>query len=98
MLLLSDIHWDPLYVVGTWAECNMQQVCCRAEVGEPAPNASLSGKYGGWECDTPWSTIENLFEHLAKEHSVSQNNKITGISSNKLTFFRTSITLYGLEI
>lgn len=68
VLHISDTHFDPSYVEDTWAECKLP-LCCRPDNGEPTPNATKSGKWGGWKCDTPRRTLDNLFEHLAKEHS-----------------------------
>lgn len=70
VLHISDTHFDPYYVEDTWAECKLP-LCCRPDNGEPTPNATKSGKWGGWKCDSPKRTLDNLFEHLAKEHSVS---------------------------
>ncbi|KAK7476425.1 hypothetical protein BaRGS_00032350 [Batillaria attramentaria] len=66
VLQLTDIHLDIEYRAGADAECG-EPLCCRAFDSNPAPNKSReAGKWGDFRrCDTPWTTLEMLFEHLA---------------------------------
>ncbi|XP_046563304.1 sphingomyelin phosphodiesterase-like [Haliotis rubra] len=64
VLHISDIHFDSFYQPGAKAECN-EPLCCRANDGQPDPGESGAGQWGDYRnCDTPLTTLENLFEHL----------------------------------
>ncbi|KAI2608545.1 sphingomyelin phosphodiesterase [Hypoxylon fragiforme] len=60
----SDIHVDPLYVVGATANCS-KPICCR-EYTTPSPPAetpivSPARFYGEHTCDTPVSLEESMY-------------------------------------
>eukprot|EP01114_Cavostelium_apophysatum_P013258 TRINITY_DN3168_c0_g1_i1.p1 TRINITY_DN3168_c0_g1~~TRINITY_DN3168_c0_g1_i1.p1 ORF type:complete len:560 (-),score=98.35 TRINITY_DN3168_c0_g1_i1:24-1703(-) len=59
-LQLSDIHLDSLYEEGTNNDCGYP-VCCRAEYG-----AGNAGKWGDYNCDPPYRTVQNIFTVLTK--------------------------------
>eukprot|EP01132_Coremiostelium_polycephalum_P004818 gene4818-6006_t len=56
-LQISDIHFDPDYVVGSNPNCG-RPLCCRDGTGD-------AGVFGHYLCDIPYSTVEAIFEHLA---------------------------------
>ncbi|KAL0267657.1 UNVERIFIED_CONTAM: hypothetical protein PYX00_009860 [Menopon gallinae] len=65
VLHISDTHFDPHYVEGVSDDCPLP-LCCRADAG--TEGKSVSGKWGGWKCDIPERTLDNLLEHIAAEH------------------------------
>ncbi|KAK6619760.1 hypothetical protein RUM43_012525 [Polyplax serrata] len=67
VLHISDTHFDPHYQKDTWAECSLP-LCCRNVTGEPDANATVAGPWGGWKCDIPEKTLDNLLEHINKQH------------------------------
>ncbi|CAH1801877.1 unnamed protein product [Owenia fusiformis] len=68
ILHISDIHVDPLYMEGSDAECG-EPLCCRSN-DNPAPTeARKAGKWGDIRnCDTPFRTLESMFQHIATTH------------------------------
>ncbi|KAF2069133.1 hypothetical protein CYY_009549 [Polysphondylium violaceum] len=56
-LQLTDIHFDPDYLVGSNPNCG-RPLCCRDGTGD-------AGVMGHYLCDIPFSTVEAIFEHLA---------------------------------
>ncbi|XP_025833565.1 sphingomyelin phosphodiesterase-like [Agrilus planipennis] len=66
---ISDIHYEPEYVVGSLADCT-KPVCCVNASGFPENGkgtaAGIYGMYG--DCDTPWVTVLSTFENIAKNH------------------------------
>ncbi|KAK6618146.1 hypothetical protein RUM44_002597 [Polyplax serrata] len=67
VLQITDTHWDTQYAEGTWAECK-EPLCCRKDNVTPNKNASLAGKYGGWKCDIPEITFDDMLTHVKKQH------------------------------
>ncbi|XP_055686670.1 sphingomyelin phosphodiesterase 1-like [Lutzomyia longipalpis] len=65
ILHLTDFHYDPLYAVGSAAECK-EQICCRGNV-VPHNGAGFWGDYRG--CDSPWHTLENVVEEIKRRYS-----------------------------
>lgn len=69
VLHLTDIHYDPDYRQGSWAECS-EPICCR----DDAPAGSQSVGAGYWSdyrtCDTPRHLIVNTFDHIRKTHKL----------------------------
>ncbi|XP_075148874.1 sphingomyelin phosphodiesterase-like [Haematobia irritans] len=61
---LTDIHYDPEYVVGSLADCE-EVMCCRET---PASGISDEAKAGFWSdyrsCDSPLHMIENAFDSI----------------------------------
>ncbi|KAI1370901.1 sphingomyelin phosphodiesterase [Hypoxylon crocopeplum] len=58
----SDIHIDPLYVVGANANCS-KPICCReyTDVDKPGNNNFPAGLHGEHACDAPVSLEESMF-------------------------------------
>ncbi|CAB0033583.1 unnamed protein product [Trichogramma brassicae] len=68
ILQISDTHFDPLYEVGSNADCG-EPLCCRASSGAPNSSKSAAGKWGDYrKCDTPVILLENAIKHIAKTH------------------------------
>lgn len=67
---MSDTHFDPLYQEGARDICE-EPMCCRASHGMAKSNESAAGKWGGWKCDIPERTVDNLLQHIKDTHSVS---------------------------
>ncbi|EEB20402.1 sphingomyelin phosphodiesterase, putative [Pediculus humanus corporis] len=67
VLHLTDTHWDTKYEEGTWAECRLP-LCCRKENVLPDGKATKAGKYGGWKCDIPEETFDDMLRHVVKQH------------------------------
>jgi sphingomyelin phosphodiesterase len=56
--IISDIHWDPFYSVGSVTDCD-HPMCCRANYA-PRLSAGLAlpaGKWGDYACDPPWIIV-----------------------------------------
>lgn len=64
---LSDPHIDFSYKEGEPSTCNFP-ICCR----DNGPNqvsldpSKTAGKWGDYNCDIPYATLENMFEFIAK--------------------------------
>lgn len=67
VLHISDTHFDPQFLIGAVAECSLS-MCCRLENGMAKPNETAAGKWGGWKCDIPERTLDNMLEHITKTH------------------------------
>uniref|UniRef100_T1P974 Sphingomyelin phosphodiesterase n=1 Tax=Musca domestica TaxID=7370 RepID=T1P974_MUSDO len=70
ILHLTDIHHDPWYKAGALAECD-EPLCCQrhSEVAEGTSKAA--GYWGDYrECDLPWQTLENAFDHIKTTHKL----------------------------
>jgi len=55
-LQLTDIHFDPDYLVGSNPNCG-RPLCCRDGTGD-------AGVFGHYLCDIPFSTVTAIFDHL----------------------------------
>ncbi|KAL0267654.1 UNVERIFIED_CONTAM: hypothetical protein PYX00_009858 [Menopon gallinae] len=67
VLHISDTHYDPLYEIGSKDICDLP-MCCRRENGMAMKNESAAGKWGGWKCDIPERTLDNMLEHIVQTH------------------------------
>ncbi|XP_074657493.1 sphingomyelin phosphodiesterase-like [Tubulanus polymorphus] len=66
ILQLADIHYDPLYKIGSNAKCG-EPLCCHEVDGMAPPGKPVAGKWGyPGSCDSPIQLIENLFAHINK--------------------------------
>lgn len=65
ILHLTDIHYDPLYVAGSNAECD-EPLCCQKGTGESTKAAGYWGDYR--ECDAPEQLLDNAFQHIKENH------------------------------
>lgn len=64
ILQLTDFHYDPNYEEGAFAQCG-EPVCCRADQGYPEDKSLRAGRWGDYrDCDIPWITIQNTFDHI----------------------------------
>lgn len=67
---ITDIHYSPLYSPGSNAECN-EYACCRITQGM-APVDNLTAGAGAWGdyryCDSPWSAVEDMLDHVQNNH------------------------------
>ncbi|XP_035778474.1 sphingomyelin phosphodiesterase 1-like [Anopheles albimanus] len=67
---LTDIHYDPEYVVGVNADCKAE-ACCRVLPDLPPANGTADGA-GYWgdyrDCDTPWHAVVDMMEHIRTQH------------------------------
>uniref|UniRef100_A0A182NUB6 Saposin B-type domain-containing protein n=1 Tax=Anopheles dirus TaxID=7168 RepID=A0A182NUB6_9DIPT len=66
---LTDIHYDPEYVVGVNADCKAE-ACCRPLPGlGVATEANAAGYWGDYrDCDTPWHGVVDVMEHIRRQH------------------------------
>uniref|UniRef100_A0A182PMN7 Sphingomyelin phosphodiesterase n=1 Tax=Anopheles epiroticus TaxID=199890 RepID=A0A182PMN7_9DIPT len=66
---LTDVHYDPEYLVGVNADCNAE-ACCRTLPGlAPATNQTAAGYWGDYrDCDTPWHSVVDVMEHIRQQH------------------------------
>lgn len=66
---LTDIHYDPDYVVGINADCQAG-ACCRhvPDLG-PATKANAAGFWGDYrDCDSPWAAVVDVMEQIQTQH------------------------------
>ncbi|XP_058443151.1 sphingomyelin phosphodiesterase 1-like [Malaya genurostris] len=69
ILHLTDIHFDPEYVVGVNAACG-SEACCRhvPDLG-PADHVNAAGYWGDYrDCDTPWHAVQDVVDHIRLQH------------------------------
>lgn len=68
ILQLTDIHYDPLYVPGSLADCE-EALCCRRGLGEVEDVSRQAGYWTDYrDCDTPKHMIEDSYIHINEEH------------------------------
>eukprot|EP00698_Gefionella_okellyi_P022364 TRINITY_DN7403_c0_g1_i1.p1 TRINITY_DN7403_c0_g1~~TRINITY_DN7403_c0_g1_i1.p1 ORF type:complete len:572 (-),score=106.93 TRINITY_DN7403_c0_g1_i1:145-1860(-) len=61
ILQVTDMHYDPYYQPGSYADCG-DIVCCRAD---DVNGTRKAGYWGDYHCDLPQHTLENLLQHIA---------------------------------
>lgn len=74
---LTDIHYDPLYLPGSNADCYEKEICCERE-STLKPNGSYvpAGYWGDYHtCDIPWHSVQNAFDDI-KARNVRKHCKI----------------------
>ncbi|KXJ72006.1 hypothetical protein RP20_CCG019143 [Aedes albopictus] len=65
---ITDLHYDPLYLVGHNAVCN-RPACCRSDQGIPDNVLERAGKWGDYrDCDSPWDAVDDVIDHVATNH------------------------------
>lgn len=72
---LTDIHYDPLYLPGSNADCYEKEICCERE-STLKPNGTFvpAGYWGDYHtCDLPWHSIQSAFDDI-KARNVSEKN------------------------
>lgn len=109
VLHISDIHLDIEYTPGTNWDCD-GYLCCRLENGFPTDPLKRAGQWGGYKCDLPVETFENMLEHVKKAHPDLQavfwtgdntahdtwkNTAPEAIDYNKLVTAKIKDTFYG---
>uniref|UniRef100_A0A182W755 Sphingomyelin phosphodiesterase n=1 Tax=Anopheles minimus TaxID=112268 RepID=A0A182W755_9DIPT len=66
---LTDIHYDPEYLVGVNADCKAEACCRTLPDLAPATTATAAGYWGDYrDCDTPWHGVVDVMEHIRKQH------------------------------
>uniref|UniRef100_A0A182Q2M8 Sphingomyelin phosphodiesterase n=1 Tax=Anopheles farauti TaxID=69004 RepID=A0A182Q2M8_9DIPT len=66
---LTDIHYDPEYVVGVNADCGAEACCRPLPDLSPATVSNAAGYWGDYrDCDTPWHAVVDVMEHIRKQH------------------------------
>lgn len=80
IIQFTDIHFDPLYIVGGDANCNDSPLCCRKPSSSSSPNdKNKAGYWGDYrKCDMPWHTVENAIRHIAEQHKDADFVYFTG--------------------
>jgi len=63
VLQLSDVHMDPLYAVGSAAQCG-KPLCCRAD-DQPIDGNRTAGAWGDYECDINEKMIHAMLSHIS---------------------------------
>lgn len=70
VLHITDTHYDPLYAEGASAVCK-EAICCRNKSQTVLKESDGAGKWGDYRnCDPPKATIDNMFDHIIKDHPV----------------------------
>ena len=70
---LTDIHYDPKYEPYGNPQCE-DKTCCRAGQNETNNNNELAGYWGDYNnCDTPWHSVVDTFNHVQYSHQVEYN-------------------------
>ncbi|XP_062542368.1 sphingomyelin phosphodiesterase-like [Armigeres subalbatus] len=65
---ITDLHYDPLYLVDHNAVCN-RPACCRNDQGIPNDPSHRAGKWGDYrDCDSPWDAVDDVIDHVADNH------------------------------
>nr|XP_019543354.2 sphingomyelin phosphodiesterase-like [Aedes albopictus] len=66
---LTDIHYDPEYVVGINADCAAGACCRHVPDLEPADSANAAGFWGEYrDCDSPWHAVVDVMEQIRTQH------------------------------
>lgn len=69
---ITDPHYDPSYLTGSWAACD-EGNCCRFDqfLPEGAPASDGAGRWGDYrDCDSPLDAVIDAFGAIRREHSV----------------------------
>jgi len=65
---ISDLHYDPHYLVDGWAVC-IEPVCCRRIHGIAPNPADRAGRWGDYrDCDSPWEVVEEVSQRIRDAH------------------------------
>ncbi|KAL7025175.1 hypothetical protein ACKWTF_013376 [Chironomus riparius] len=78
ILHFTDIHYDPNYLVGGFANC-ADPICCR-RVNGLAPNPEdRAGQWGDYRsCGTPWQSVEDALRSANAQHPDADMVYVTG--------------------
>lgn len=70
---ITDPHYDPSYMVGSWAACD-EYNCCRYDQPIPAgEDVTLvgAGRWGDYrDCDSPLEAVIDAFTQIRRNHQV----------------------------
>ncbi|XP_055904920.1 sphingomyelin phosphodiesterase-like isoform X2 [Eupeodes corollae] len=68
ILQITDIHYDPLYTVGSLADCDAP-LCCQGYKNISEGTSKAAGYWGDYRnCDIPWHTIVDSLYQIKKNH------------------------------
>ncbi|XP_055851893.1 sphingomyelin phosphodiesterase isoform X2 [Episyrphus balteatus] len=68
ILQVTDVHYDPLYEVGSLAGCDEPQ-CCQRYKNTTEGTQKAAGHWGDYRnCDTPWHTLVDSLNQIKKNH------------------------------
>ncbi|KAG7827477.1 hypothetical protein KL920_004731 [Ogataea angusta] len=63
VLHISDIHYDPDYLVGSEADCDYP-LCCEARTQESSTAKTPATRFGAYQCDVPLDLVQSFGENL----------------------------------
>lgn len=67
---MTDIHYDPIYLVGGNTACG-QPMCCRSVQGPPPTPEAAAGYWGDQRgCDIPMHHFEATLQQIKTAHPV----------------------------
>lgn len=52
--------------------------CCRESNGLPENAVDAAGRWGSYNCDVPWESVEDVIDHIKSEHSDAEIVYYTG--------------------
>lgn len=84
---LSDIHIDFAYREGAPSECDFP-ICCRDNGAADAawllknPSTRPAGKWGDYDCDIPFKTMESMFDFIGSNQDTLKTDFITWVGDN----------------
>nr|AYV99638.1 venom polypeptide [Dolopus genitalis] len=65
---ISDIHFDPVYMTGSNAECT-KPMCCSLDSNDPPHYAKAAGQWSDYRnCDTPMRLVEASLLQIKNQH------------------------------
>jgi sphingomyelin phosphodiesterase len=63
--ILTDMHYDNEYAVGSEAECGMPLCCHNFSTNASTPIKDPAGKWGNFKCDAPLVLVEGVLQEMA---------------------------------
>lgn len=69
---ITDPHYDPAYMVGSYAACE-ETNCCRYDQPLPvgASSSDAAGRWGDYRyCDSPLEAVLDAFTQIRRQHAV----------------------------
>ncbi|KAG7799641.1 hypothetical protein KL944_004239 [Ogataea haglerorum] len=63
ILHISDIHYDPNYLIGSEADCDYP-LCCEARTQESSTVKTPATRFGAYQCDAPLDLVQSFGENL----------------------------------
>lgn len=78
IIQLSDIHYEPDYLLGGNAVCKAP-MCCRSDQGPPENSNAAAGYWGDYRsCDTSWNTFNNTVQQIKRRNQKIDYIYMTG--------------------